>query len=305
MNPQLQKLAIPAAAVVIAFLVFIASCHRETGTPGFETYVVRKPWGGQTTYVQTLQGVESTPLNVFYEVAERLDMRPKRKKEDFNITVEGDVNIPFRAHIVVAVQPGRSRDVIEKLGNKFYEARIQKPFRERVRAEVTKYKVFDVKDHRDEIAKAVLDDLRARFKGEPFFILDVLAGNIDYDRQVKGSAVRAIIKKEELNQREIQLQIQLMDNKIRETEAEATQESQAIVRGSLTRRYNKWNGLRAIAKLAGYADDSTTESTRPENTTFVFLPLGGGSNFSLILSDEIFKAKRPALIQTPRPPGRR
>lgn len=306
MNSQWHKAAMPAIAA-IAFLVAIAGCGRETGTPGFETYIVRKPWGGKTEYVQTLHGVESTALNIFYETAEEIDMRPKRYEEEFNITVEGDVNIQFRAHIVVAVRPDRSKEIVEKLGRgkEYYEARIQKPFRDRVRGEVTKYKVFDVKDHRDDIAKAILVQLRKRFEGQPFFILDVLTGNIDYDTRVKSSAVRAIIKKEELNQREIQLQIQLQDNKIRETEAEATEQAQAIVRGSLTARYNKWNGLRAIAGLAGYADDSTTEATPPENITFIFLPLGGGSNFSLILSDEILRPRRPALIQAPRAPRRR
>lgn len=304
MNSQWHKAAMPAIAA-IAFLVAIAGCGRETGTPGFETYIVRKPWGGKTEYVQTLHGVESTALNIFYEAAQEIDMRPKRHQEEFNITVEGDVNIQFRAHIVVAVRPDHSKEIVEKLGKNYYEARIQKPFRERVRAEATKYKVFDVKDHRDDIAKAILDQLRKRFDDEPFFILDVLTGNIDYDRRVKDSAVRAIIKKEELNQREIQLQIQLQDNKIRETEAEATEQAQAIVRGSLTTRYNKWNGLRAIAGLAGYADDSTTEATPPENITFIFLPLGGGSNFSLILSDEILRPRRPALIQAPRALRRR
>ena len=299
-----HKAAMPVAAAM-AFLVATAGCGRETGTPGFETYIVRKPWGGKTTYVQTLHGVESTALNIFYETADEIDMRPKRHEEEFNITVEGDVNIQFRAHIIVVVRPDRSKEIVEKLGKNYYEARIQKPFREQVRAEATKYKVFDVKDHREDIAKAILEHLRARFEGEAFFIADVLTGNIDYDRRVKDSAVRAIIKKEDLNQREIQLQIQLQDNKIRETEAEATEQSQAIVRGSLTDRYNKWNGLRAIAGLAGYADDSTTEATPPDNTTFIFLPLGGGSNFSLILSDEILKPRRPALIQAPRLPKRR
>jgi len=287
--------------VLVAILVLPAivarSCKRETGTPGHETYVVRKPWGGRTTFVQTLHGVESTPLNIFYEAAEELDMRPRRYQEEFNVTVKGDVNIQFHAHIVLAIKPDQSKAVIETYGADFYKTRVQKPFRERVRAEVTKHGVFEVKDKRKEIAANILADMQAMFADEPFLLLDVLTGNIDYDPKVKLSAVRAIVKKEESNQRDIQLKIQGRDNEIKETEAEGIRESQDIIRGSLTHKYNTWNGLKAIEELAGATDDPTGERRTAPNTTFIFAPAGAG-NLSLILGDEILKAtRRPATLR--------
>lgn len=305
MRFDIRRLAIPAVALLVAFVVFASSCGRETGKPGYATYIVRRPLGGKTTYVETLYGVESTALNVFYEKADEIDLRPQRFKEEFDVQVEGDVNIAFRAHIVVAVRPDRAQEVIEKLGANFYEAKIQKPFRERVRAEVSKFKVFEVKDRRDAIAAAILARLREEFREEPFFVLDVLTGNIDYDVRVKDSALRAMIKKEELNQREIELQIQAKDNAIREVEAEGIREAQSIIRGSLTRRYNKWSGLQAIAELAGYADELTAEPKTPENTLFIFMPLGASGQLSLILDGDLLKTMRPAVLQAPRPTRRR
>jgi hypothetical protein len=285
--------------VAAALLLALAGCGRETGKPGYESYIVRKPLGGKTTFVETLHGVESTALNVFYETAEQLDMRPKRHEEEFQLMVEGDVNIAFRAHIVIAVRPDRSKEIIEEIGRDFYATKVKNPFREKVRAEVTKFKVFDVKDHRKEIAANVLAYIRMLFKDAPFVIIDVLAGNIDYDPKVKESAVRAIIKKEESNQRDIQLKIQAKNNEIKEVEAGGIKEAQEVIRGSLTHRYNKWNGLKAIEELAGATDEVTGQPRTPPNTTFIFLPLGGGQ-FSIILGESILKPTRPALIQAPR-----
>jgi len=292
---RLVRFAIPLAIVLVLVLPALLKgfgCKRETGVPGHETYVVRKPWGGRTTYVQTLHGIESTPLNLFYEVAEVLDMRPRRHEEEFNVTVKGDVNIRFRGHVVLAVRPDRSKDVVEKYGSDFYKTRIQKPFRERVRAEVTKHGVFEVKDKRNEIAANILKDMQATFADEPFVILDVLTGNIDYDPRVKLSAVRAIVKKEESNQRDIQLKIQARDNEIKETEAEGLRESQDIIRGSLTRKYNTWNGIKAIEELAGASDDPTGAARPAPNTTFIFAPVGLGGQFSFILGESMMKGGR-------------
>jgi len=292
---RVGKFAVPL--VILVVLVVPAAlkgfgCKRETGVPGHESYIVRKPWGGKTTFVQTLHGIESTPLNLFYEVAEVLDVRPKRHEEEFNVTVKGDVTIQFRAHIVIAVKPDASKDAIEKYGKDFYKTRVQKPFRERVRAEVTKHGVFEVKDNRNEIAANILKDMQGEFADEPFVILDVLTGNIDYDPKVKLSAVRVIVKKEESNQRDIQLKIQAKDNQIKETEAEGIRESQDIIRGSLTRKYNRWNGIKAIEELAGASDDATGAKRPAPNTMFIFAPVGLGGQFSLILTDSMLKGGR-------------
>ena len=299
---RLAKFAVPLVILVVVVVPALLKgfgCKRETGVPGHETYVVRKPWGGRTTYVQTLHGIESTPLNLFYEVAEVLDMRPRRHEEEFTVTVKGDVNIQFRAHIVIAVRPDKSKDAIEKYGKDFYKTRIQKPFRERLRAEVTKHAVFEVKDKRNQIAANILKDIQATFADEPFVILDVLTGNIDYDPRVKLSAVRAIVKKEESNQRDIQLKIQARDNEIKETEAEGIRESQDIIRGSLTRKYNTWNGIKAIEELAGASDDATGAARPAPNTTFIFAPVGLGGQFSLILGESLLKGGRRA-VAVPR-----
>ncbi|NQT86435.1 hypothetical protein HQ560_06695 [bacterium] len=300
---RLKQSRIAAAVIVLlgaigvfALILVAAVFKRQTGKPGFETYVVRKPWGGRTTYVQTLKGVESTPLNIFYEVSGELDMRPKRHMEEFNVTVKGDVNIQFRAHIVVALKPGQSKDVIEVFGRDFYNAKIQRPFRDRVRMEVTPYEVFEVKSKREEIAAAVLVVLREQFADTPFVIVDVLTGNIDYDETVKNSAVQASLRKEESKQRDIQLEIQAKDNEIKETEAEAIRAAQDTIRGSLTRQYNMWNGLRAIEELAGAGEGQ--EGHAP-NTTFIFAPTGSGQ-LSMILGDQILGARKPVRIPTRR-----
>jgi len=62
---RVMKFAVPLAIVfllVIPVLITGMGCKRETGVPGYESYVIRRPWGGKTTFVQTLRGVESTPL---------------------------------------------------------------------------------------------------------------------------------------------------------------------------------------------------------------------------------------------------
>jgi len=289
-----------AAALLAALAVVTVSCKRQTGNPGHESYVVRKPWGGKTTYIQTLHGIESTPLNVFYEVTEVLDMRPKRYKEQFDVTVKGDVNISFRAHIIIALKPDSVKDVTENYGADFYNNKIRKPFNERVRAEVTKYGVFEVKDKRKEIAQNILTDMRAMFADSPFFILNVLTGNMDYDPRVKLAAVRASVKKEELNQRDIRLKIQAKDNQIKETEAEAIRAAQDIIRGSLTHKYNAWNGLKAIEELAGAYDDFSGGPKSAPNTTFIFAPVSEKGQFSFILSDTIFKAARKPVQVVPK-----
>jgi hypothetical protein len=295
-----QQCSPASAALAAVLLMALAGCGRETGKPGHETYIVRKPWGGQTTYVETLQGVESTALNMFYETAEQIDVRPQRHEETFNVTVEGDVNIEFRAHIVLAVRPDGTKDIVENIGANYYATKVKNPFREAVRAEVTQYKVFEVKERRKAIADAILADMQELFKDAPFVIIDVLTGNVDYDRQVKESAVRAAVKKEESNQRDIQLQIQAKDNAIKEIEAEGIREAQEIIRDSLTRRYNKWNGLKAIEELAGGTDEATGQAKPPENTTFIFLPLRTGGDFSIILGESMMKPKGGSLTPAPR-----
>ena len=77
----------------------------------------------------------------------------------------------------------------------------------------------------------------------------------------------------------------------------AIRAAQDTIRGSLTRQYNMWNGLRAIEELAGAGDEHTGPAP---NTTFIFAPAGSGQ-FSMILGDQILGASRkPVRIPTRR-----
>jgi hypothetical protein len=263
----------------------LLGCGRVSGTPGEETVVVKKPFGGKTTYLTTLKNVESTGLYwplAPYQVAGTVDPKPKIWQEQFSVTLKDDENIQFNGYLLVALRPDEAKEIRDKYGDNWYESALKRPFTERMRAATSAYTVFKVKANKTSIATNVKDHLVETFKDSPFVILDVMIGTLTFKNEnVRMAAVLAEEANERKNQEDIKLKIQRADNEIAETKATGQAKVRDILQGTLTDEYNIYEGLMTLQDLAN-----------SPNTKFYFVPFGG-EGVSIILNESEASATAP------------
>jgi hypothetical protein len=255
----------------------LMGCGRVSGKPGHETVIVKRPFGGKTSYETTLQNVESTGLywaHAPYEAAGTIDPKPKIWKEQFSVTLQDDENIRFNGYLLVAIRPGKAKEIRDKYGDNWYESGLKRAFTERMRASTSTYTVFKVKANKQNIAEDVRQHLVEKYKESPFAILDVMIGTLEFKSEnVRMAAVLAEEAKESKLQEDIRLDIQKADNEIAETKASGQAKVRDILQGTLTDEYNVYEGLMTLQELAN-----------SPNTRFYFVPFGQ-DGVSIIMND--------------------
>jgi regulator of protease activity HflC (stomatin/prohibitin superfamily) len=211
-----------------------------------------------------VRGPGNYGVSLFRNQVINIDIRPKTYTEQFKILAQDDLNIAFRFHAVIRIEPGTIEDVVLKYGGKdAYVRYLKEPFRTFVRDAVQKHASREVKTKRDAIAEEVRARLLAHLEATPFELVSLVVGNIDYPPIVAQAVEKKLAAKQLLEEKETQKEIAQRDAEIRVEEAKGIAEAQKIINATLTPNYLQHEAIQAQLSMA--------ES--PNHTT-VYIPVG-------------------------------
>jgi len=258
----MQKLCLLllAGAVLFSF-----GCSNPSTPAGHEGYVKENPrvWG-KGGFRGALKGPQNFGVSLWRNEVENVDFRPQTYAEKFDILAKDELNISFRFQTIIKLKPGSIRIVVEEFaGSEFYDRYIKEPLRAMIRNNVQVLESRQVKEKRDDIAQAVLEELKAYLAETPFIVISGVVGNIDYPKVVTEAVEKKLAAKQLLDEKVTQREIAKKDAEIRIEEAKGIAGAQKIINSTLTKNYLQHEAIQAQLKMA----------SSPNHTT-VYIPSG-------------------------------
>ena len=147
----------------LVIVMLITGCTNPSTPAGHEGYVKENPriWG-QGGFVGVLKGPLNYGVSIWRNEVENVDFRPQTYNESFNILTSDELNITLRWQTILKIKPDSIKIVVENYaGQQFYIRFIKEPLRSMVRKNVQKLASREVKESRNEIAVAVIEELNA------------------------------------------------------------------------------------------------------------------------------------------------
>jgi regulator of protease activity HflC (stomatin/prohibitin superfamily) len=253
--------------LLVCLVLFCFGCTNPSTPAGHEGYVKENPRVfGKGGYRGSLKGPLNFGVSLWRNEVENVDFRPQTYAEDFRILVKDELNISFRFQAIIKVKPGTIRTVVEEFaGKKFYDRYIKEPFRAMIRKNVQVHDSRQVKEKRDDIAKAVLKELREYLADTPFIVVSGVVGNIDYPKVVTEAVEKKLAAKQLLDEKVTQREIAKKDAEIRIEEAKGIAEAQKIINTTLTKNYLQHEAIQAQLKMASSPNHTTVYIPSGEN----------------------------------------
>ncbi len=251
--------------IIACSIVCLSGCSNPSTPAGHEGYVKENPriWG-KGGYRGVLKGPQNYGVSLWRNEVENVDFRPQTYPESFNILTKDELNISFRFQTIIKVKSGTIKSLVEEYaGNQFYPRYIKEQLRAMVRKNVQALDSRQVKEKRNEIAEAVMNELTGYLFNTPFIALSGVVGNIDYPKVVTEAVEKKLAAKQLLDEKETQREIAKKDAEIRIEEARGIAEAQKIINSTLTRNYLQHEAINAQLKMA----------SSPNHTT-VYIPSG-------------------------------
>lgn len=252
--------------VLITFICVGLYIKTNPFTPaGHEGYIYESPRVfGTGGFRGILKGPKNYGVSLWRNKIKIVDFRPQTYSEKFKILAKDELNISFRFQTIIKIKPNTIRDVVEKYaGWRFYKRYIKEPFRAMVRKNVQALESREVKEKRNEISKAVMEELVAYLSDTPFVALSGVVGNIDYPKVVTQAVEKKLAAKQLLDEKETQKLIAKKDAEIIIEEAKGIARAQEIINKTLTKNYLQHEAIQAQSKMA----------SSPNHTT-VYIPVG-------------------------------
>ena len=252
--------------ILVVALVFTFGCFTNPRTPeGCEGYVFETPrFVGKGGFQGVVIGPGNYGFSLFVNRAVNVDFRPTTFSEEFKILAKDDLNVEFKFHAVISIEPNTIRQVVEEYAaTDWYIRYAKEPFRTFIREAVQKYDSRDIKKNRAIIASEVRGKLEDHFKNTPFKVISLICGNIDYPNVVTFAVEKKLAANQLLEEQEIQKDIATQRAAIRVEEAKGIRDAQRIINSTLTDKYLQHEAIEAQRIM----------SKSPNHTT-VYIPVG-------------------------------
>ena len=234
-NARRITLAVTLSALAVLFVVLFRT--NPYVPPGHEGYVYERPRVfGNGGFRGTITGPGNFGMSFFRHEVVSVDMLPTTYTEEFDVLTQDDLNIRFRFHAVISIEPGSVVRIVEQYGGvDWYVRYVKETFRTYVRDSVQQHKSVDVKTSMDPFARTVHTQLAKYLQGTPFKLISLVVGDIDYPETVAQAVERKLAAQQLLEEKDTQELIALKDARIEVERAKGVAEAQKIIDSTLTR----------------------------------------------------------------------
>lgn len=252
------KLVILVAVTLVMMIINSAGGSNAFTPAGHEGYVFQQPLAiGQREFIRVQRGPTSTGWAWRYGVT-NLDMRIATYSEELKIFSSDNLEVTFEAHARIRLRPGSAKEVVERYsGRDWYANNVRRPYTTAVRETVRQVEAFTIKDKSLDIARTVLDRLRAEYQGTPIDFVSFTIGNISYPKSVEERVVQNLASEQRRQRMEVARQIAEAGASILEVRAKGEAEAQQIEQATLTPLFVQHEAAELYRDLAMEKDEGT------------------------------------------------
>ncbi|MBI1924644.1 prohibitin family protein [Candidatus Poribacteria bacterium] len=254
------KLSLRQLAVILSLFPLLIGCG--TSIQGGQRGLQFKPFHGGIQQKIHEDGFKwHLPWNglVIY------DVRWQSKREPIDVLSRDNLHVNMRVSMRLRPNIGELYELHMEIGPKFYEDVVQPAFIAISQQVLSSYNHDEISERIAEIQDKIVTALHEMLNGKHLDINSIIIEDVSFPKEVADAVEVKLAKKQELFQKEFELEIARKDAEIRRIEAEGLAESQGVIKDHLTDEYLQFLLIQIQQKLV----DSP-------NKTFIFIPVGPG-----------------------------
>ncbi len=187
------------------------------------------------------------------------------KRESVHVVSRDNLNIAVDISIQLRPSMTELYELHMEIGPNFYEEVVQPTFLAIAEVVFSTYNYDEMSEAILKIQKMLAVQVHETLDGKHLQINSIIIENIHFPSEVDAAVKAKLAKKEEIVQKEFELEIARQDAEIRRIEAEGLAESQRAVADHLTEEYLQFLFIEVQKELA-----------KSPNKTFIFVPIGLG-----------------------------
>ena len=231
-----------------------------TGVKGGEMALQYKPFHGGVQQKVFEDGFKwHLPWNglILYDV--------RWQKQQENIRVLTSDNLHLEVDISLRIRPKLSElyELNQEIGPDYYKKIVQPVFLTAVQKTLSGYAHDTVPEKLSEIQEQIDSMLHQQIDDKHLDITNLVIEDVQFPPEVNKAVEAKLTKKQEMEQKEYELEIARKEAEIKATQATGFAQSQQVVETSLTPQYLQFLSLEVQRELA-----------RSPNKTFIFVPVG-------------------------------
>lgn len=193
------------------------------------------------------------------------DVRWQTKRESVHVVTRDNLNVAVDVSIGLRPSMAELYELHMEIGPNFYQEVVQPAFLAIAEAVFSTYSYDEIPEAIPEIQKILAAQTHETLDGKHLQINSIIIENVHFPSEVEAAVEAKLAKKEEIVQKEFELEIAQKDAEIRRIEAEGLAESQRAVADHLTKEYLQFLFIEVQRELA-----------KSSNKTFIFVPVGAG-----------------------------
>ncbi|MBI2501221.1 MAG: hypothetical protein HYW02_07170, partial [Deltaproteobacteria bacterium] len=200
----------------VGLLGFLSGCSNPYTPAGQEGYVYEKPrWFGKGGYKGTIKGPGNFGNSLLKLEVINIELRPTTYATEVMVRTLDKVLVPLPVQVKISVKPGTSREVIEGIGDNWYESYVKPSLASTIRDVAMDIPTLSLKDQSGEIASRIATKMNAFLKEKPFVLHEVMVGDIYFPKEVQENIDRQLALKQEVEKRFLEIALE-KDVKARE-----------------------------------------------------------------------------------------
>ena len=193
----------------------------------------------------------------------KFNVQYKSYQENIDILTSDELHTSIAVSAILRPDPGELPKLVLDIGVDYYASVIKPEFFSVTRGVMALYDYSSLSAKSNEIEKKIFEGLKSRLAGKHIDLNDVTLDHIRYSKAVTDATDRKLSTKQEIEQKEYEMQIAEKEAEIQRIKARGQKDAQQIIDQGLTQKYLQFKSLEVQEKLS--------EST---NSKFFFVPLG-------------------------------
>ncbi len=193
----------------------------------------------------------------------KYNVQLKSYQEKIDILTSDELHTGLTLSVILRPNPDNLPLLVLEIGKNYYASIIKPEFYSVTRGIMANYNYEELSVQSTQIENEIFDELVKRLKGKHITVDKVTLDHVIYSPMVTNATDRKLATKQQIEQKEFEIQIAEKEAEIQRILAHGQKDAQIIIDQGLTQKYLQFRSLEIQEKLSN-----------SENAKFYFIPIG-------------------------------
>ena len=193
----------------------------------------------------------------------KFNVQYKSYQENIDILTSDELHTTIAVSAILRPEPEELPYLVLEIGENYYNSVVKPELFSVTRSVMAQYEYSLLSAKSTEIEQKILENLKSRLAGKHVELNHVTLDHIIYSKAVTSATDRKLSTKQEIEQKNYEMQIAEKEAEIQRIKARGQKDAQQIIDQGLTQKYLQFKSLEVQERLS--------ESV---NAKFFFIPLG-------------------------------